>query len=149
MNENAKKIIEACEENFEKYKSDCSGFVKAVVSSVSRSSLHGNADDIVDFLNHTDGWTVLANGDGQAAKEKADNGWLVVGGMMNTELTPARSHGHVVIVVTGSLDAVHHNYPTAYWGMFGGVGAKNKCLNYSFNRTDRDHVHYYAIEIGS
>ncbi|MCW3110384.1 MAG: hypothetical protein JWQ09_4890 [Segetibacter sp.] len=147
MNENAKKVIEACEANFEEFKSDCSGFVKAVVRSVANTTLQGTADDIVDFLNHTNGWTVLSDGDGQAAKEKADNGWIVVGGMMNTELTPIRSHGHVVIVVTGDLDPGHKKYPTAFWGMFGGVGAKNKSLNFSFNRTDRDKVHYYALEV--
>lgn len=148
MNENAQKIIAACESNFEQFKSDCSGFVKAVAHTVSdRLSLHGNADDLVDFLDNGNGWSPLPNGDGKAAKQKADDGWLVVAGMKNTELTPVRSHGHVAIVVSGDVDEVHNSYPTAYWGMFGGVGAKNKTLNYSFNRTDRDRVHYYAIEI--
>lgn len=147
MNTNAQKIIDACEKHFVEFKSDCSGFVKAVVHTVSNSTLEGNANDIVDFLTYTNGWIVLPDGDGKAAKEKADNGWLVVGGMMNGELTPIRSKGHVVIVVTGAIDEVHGKYPAAYWGMFGGVGAKNKSLNFSFNRSDRDKVHFFAKEI--
>ncbi|SMD08326.1 hypothetical protein [Pedobacter nyackensis] len=138
LNAKAQQIIDECDLNFETFKSDCSGFVKAVTKTFN-VTLTGKADDIVDQIQ-TDGWTILK--DGVDAKNKADKGWLVVAGLKSANHTPPRNNGHVVVVVSGGL--AHNKYPTAYWGTLGGVGRKNTTLNYAWDKDDRDNVVYSA-----
>ena len=106
INANAQSIIDECEAKFEAHKSDCSGFVKAVASEFS-ITLTGQADDIVDQIIGT-GWTRLT--DGVDAKNKADAGWFVVGGLKSIDNVPPQANGHVVIVVSGPL--AHAKYPS-------------------------------------
>lgn len=40
-------------------------------------------------------------------------------------------------------------YPAAYWGSLDGQPYKNATVNYAWNRTDRDHVHYAARKLPS
>lgn len=134
--DDAQKIIDECEKQFEAHKNNCSGFVKAVAAKFS-VKLTGQADDIVDQIGG-EGWTKLK--DGKAAKEKADAGWLVIGGLKSTDHSPPRSNGHVVVVVKGGL--AHNKYPTGYWGSLNGNGEKNKTINYAWNTSDRDNVTY-------
>jgi hypothetical protein len=133
---NAQKVIDECEAQFETYKSDCSGFVKAVSKKFS-VTLTGQADDIVDQIQGA-GWTVLA--DGVTAKAKADLGWLVIGGLKAIDHTPPRNNGHAVVVVSGALAS--NKYPTGYWGSLGSVGKKNTTINYAWVAADRDNVIY-------
>lgn len=143
MNANAQKVIDACEEVFDDNSDDCNKFAKAVAATFG-VTLTGNADAIVDQVQG-DGWTSLA--DGVEAKAKADDGWLVIGGLKGADQTPPADHGHVVIVVSGPL--AHDKYPTAYWGRLGGGGEKNKTVNYAWKQADRDKVKYAARLIGS
>lgn len=124
----SQKIIESCNANFEANKSDCSGFVKAVASNFS-VNLTGQADNIVDQIKGS-GWTQLGH-DGVKAKEKADNGWLVIAGLKSSENVPPQANGHVAIVVSGVL--AHQKYPTGYWGKLNDPGnaGKNKTINYA------------------
>jgi hypothetical protein len=136
LDSQAQEIIKECERDFEAYKSDCSGFVKAVATKFG-VDLTGQADSIVDQIQSA-GWTTIS--DGVNAKEKADDGWLVIGGLKSVDHNPPRNNGHVVIVVSGPL--ANGKYPTGYWGTLGGVGRKNSTINYAWRETDRDKVVY-------
>jgi len=137
----AQKIIDECQAQFEAYKSDCSGFAKAVANSFA-INFTGKADDIVEQIQSKE-WTQLK--DGIAAKTKADAGWFVVAGLKSSNHTPPRNNGHVAIVVSGPL--ANDKYPTGYWGTLGGTGMKNTTLNYAWNTADRDHVIYWAKKV--
>lgn len=141
MNPTAQRIIDACEDVFDDNSEDCNKFAKAVATKFS-VTLTGNADAIVDQIQG-DGWTSLANG--VEAKAKADDGWLVVGGLKGTDQNPPNANGHVVIVVSGPL--AQAKYPTAYWGQLGGSGEKNKTVNFAWRQADRDKVIYAARSI--
>lgn len=137
----AQSIIDECESNFEVNKSDCSGFVKAVASKFA-TTLTGQADNIVDQIKGTD-WTILF--DGVEAKEKADSGWLVVAGLKSSDNVPPQNNGHVAIIVSGGL--AQQKYPTGYWGKLGGIGEKNKTINWAWNKDSRDKVTYSGKQV--
>lgn len=141
INANAQLIIDSCESNFETNKSDCSGFVKAVASDFA-VTLTGQADNIVDQIKGAD-WTVLA--DGVDAKNKADEGWLVIAGLKSSDNVPPQNNGHVVVIVSGGL--AQQKYPTGYWGKLGGVGEKNKTINWAWNKDSRDKVTYSCKQV--
>lgn len=141
LDSQAQEIINECERNFETYKSDCSGFVKAVAMKFG-VDLMGQADAIVDQIKGPE-WTNIGNG--IEAKAKADAGWLVVAGLKSSDHNPARNNGHVVIVVAGPL--ANGKYPTGYWGTLGGVGRKNTTINYAWRESDRDNIKYAAISV--
>jgi hypothetical protein len=137
-NPTAQQIIDECEANFETNKSDCSGFVKSVATAFS-INLTGQADNIVDQITSS-GWTILS--DGIDAKNKADDGLFVVAGLKSFDNVPQQRNGHVAIIVSGEL--AQQKYPTGYWGKYGGVGEKNKTINWAWNRDSRDKVIYSA-----
>ena len=138
---NAADIINECESQFEANKSDCSGFAKAVAAAFS-INFTGQADNIVSQIQGT-GWTLLANG--MEAKQKADNGWFVVAGLKSTDNVPPQANGHVAIIVSGPI--AQQKYPSGYWGRLGGVGEKNKTINWAWNAASRDKVIYAAMQI--
>jgi hypothetical protein len=128
-------IINSCEARFSAHSNDCSGFVKAVATDLG-ITLTGMADDIVNQIQQAP-WTKLV--DGADAKNKADQGLFVIGGLQ------ADPHGHVVVVVTGALS--QGKYPTGYWGRLGGTGMKDTTINWAWNRTDRDRVIYASLAL--
>lgn len=107
----ADKIIECCEANWDNYKSDCSGFVKAVAHALG-ASLQGNADEIATYIHGLSQTSI----DGVVAAGWAADGKFVIAGLKGEEHQPPRTHGHVVVVVPGPL--AHEKYPTAYWCVF-------------------------------
>jgi hypothetical protein len=131
-------VVEACQKHWEAHKSDCSGFVRAVAAEVG-IQLTGDADAIVAAMQSS-GW--LPVGNGAEAKAKAETDYLVLAGLSGKDHSPARSHGHVVVVVPGPL--ADGKYPTAYWGSLGGGGKKTTTLNWSWTEADRDKVAYAA-----
>jgi len=131
----AKRIIDACEDEWPANKSDCSGFVRDV-AAILGVSLTGQANEIVDQVLSAAGWTPLD--DGKRAKEAADDGLFVVGGLKGEAQQAPSEHGHVVVVVSGPLSK--EKYPTAYWGTLGGVGEKAKTINWAWKAVDRDNV---------
>lgn len=130
----ADQIVAACEARWEANKANCSGFVRAVAADLG-IGLSGQANDIVDFIAAN--WWPIA--DGVAARDWAEAGYLVVGGLK------AAGNGHVVVVVPGPL--AHGKYPTAYWGKLNGVGKKKTTLNFAWTAADRDDVAYYGALI--
>lgn len=141
INPNAKKILDACEDEWPANKGDCSGFVKDVAAALG-VSLSGQANDIVDQISGAR-WTKLA--DGKAAKQSADDGNFVIGGLKGSDQHTPSAHGHVVVVVSGPL--AKEQYPTAYWGTLGGVGERAKTINWAWKAVDRDNVLFAAIAI--
>lgn len=124
-----------CEEFWPKDKSDCSLFVRDVADAMG-ATLTGNADTIVNTIRKK--WRKLPNG--VAARVAAEAGTLVIAGLRGDEQADPSEHGHVVVVVSGALD--HGKYPHAYWGRLGGVGERDKTLNYAWRAVDRDKVTY-------
>jgi len=124
------KVTEACEKHWAAHKDDCSGFVKAVAAELG-VTVTGPANDIVDHMGGLP-WKPVASG--KAARDQADLGYFVLGGLKAT------GHGHVVVVVSGPLN--RDTYPTAYWGRLGGEGKRATTVNWSWNSTDRDKVTY-------
>src|SRR6266446_9467 len=90
------KVVAACEKHWDQFKSDCSGFVKAVAQDCG-ILLTGQANDIVDQIQKLP-WQVLKDGAavGHEASVKANAG-LVIAGLKDTP------SGHVAIVVPGPL----------------------------------------------
>jgi hypothetical protein len=137
----AQGIIDSCENHWDAYKSDCSGFVKAVATDFG-ITLTGQADDIVDEMQG-DGWDVVV--DGPAAEQQAAAGDFVLAGLKGADQNPPQTHGHVVVVVKGPL--AKGKYPSAYWGTLNGVGAKGKTINYAWKEADRDNVIYRSKKL--
>jgi hypothetical protein len=135
----ADPVRDACEACFDANKSDCSGFVRAVGTTLG-VAIAGLADDIVNTLRAGGAWAPLKGGPAAAASAAAGN--LVVGGLLGNEQAAPSEHGHVVVVVAGPLN--RGLYPSAYWGRLGGVGAKNETVNWAWNAADRDKVTYAA-----
>ncbi|SMC24972.1 hypothetical protein SAMN02745857_02023 [Andreprevotia lacus DSM 23236] len=136
INETAARIIAACESNWDAWKSDCSGFLKAVASDLG-VLLQGNANAIGNYLENAADWQNLGT-DKATAQMRANSGMLVVGSLN------ASGHGHVVVIV--ATDAAHVQ-PVGYWGRFGSVGRKNTTINYSWNNADLAQVKFYARTI--
>ena len=148
MNEDAAKIAATCKNKFDANKGNCNIFAIAVAAEFN-IVLSGIADDIVDEIQVSP-WTRLANG--IEAKNKADDGWFVMGGLKAADTIqgpnrPPAAHGHVVVVLSGPL--ANDKYPTAMWGSLGGplpLPGKST-INFSWNKASRDKVIYAAREI--
>lgn len=141
INPNAKKIIDICEDEWPANKGDCSGFVKDVAAKFG-VNITGQANDIVDQIRSA-GWTTLDGG--KAAKNAADEGKFVIGGLRGDEQEAPSVHGHVVVVVSGPL--AKDLYPTAYWGTLGSTGERAKTINWAWKAADRDKVFFGAVSI--
>ncbi|HUL05716.1 MAG TPA: hypothetical protein VLV76_05245 [Candidatus Acidoferrum sp.] len=135
----AEDIVRACEAEWEAHKDDCSGFVKAVAARL-QIQLRGLANDIVAEISQPP-WLRLA--DGIQAERAAADGRFVIAGMRGSDQAAPAEHGHVVVVVRGEL--ARDRYPPAYWGRLGGVGSRNKTLNFAWNPQDRDRIVYAAL----
>jgi len=134
MESEADPVTAACEAEWNKWKSDCSGFAKAVARRLG-IILIGQANSMIDALEDSSRWVKLG-ADRKAAVTRAQMGDLVIGGLK------AHGHGHIVIVVKTSSAA----YPIAYWGRFGAVGKKRTAINWSWNKTDLPKVQFYAAK---
>jgi hypothetical protein len=128
-------IILACEAEWDNWKSDCSGFVKAVAARLG-INLSGNANQLIDSFGHSADWQNLEH-DAKAAINRALLGQFVIGGL------GGQSHGHVVVVV--NLPSLQ--YPIAYWGRFGAVGRKRTPINWSFQAPALSKVEFFARKI--
>lgn len=128
------KIKRACDFYWDKYKSDCSGFLQAVAASLG-IILWGQANAIIDQMNDAP-WLPL-NTDISKAISYANLGYLVVAGLKGAP------NGHLAIIMPNSL----RPYPKAYWGRLGGVGKKDSTINWSWKHADLEHVQYFVRRI--
>jgi hypothetical protein len=140
-------IVEKCKAAWEEKtsaglvnKNNCSGFLKGVAQKLGVSMpAAANADGLIDFMKNQ-GWTKLASG--ADAAQKAGGGMFVVAGLKASEHSPARSNGHVAIVVSGTL--YRGIYPKCWGGSIGGAQSQGtKSTGEVWNRTDRNSVVYY------
>jgi hypothetical protein len=145
-NRNAQRVIDYCELEWPANSSDCSGFARDVAGDLG-VPLTGNADAIVAQMSGS-GWKpITAQGNksaGECAKEAADRGVFVLGGLDSKSTAPRDdqpvTHGHVVVVVSDLQST--SIYPTAYWGTLGGEGKKFSTINWAWRKIDRDNVKY-------
>lgn len=127
-----KDIKTLCETEWDQWKHDCSGFLKAVAGDLG-VTLSGDANAIIDTMSQ--GAWIQVGSDSDKAVNYAGMGYLVVAGLKATH------HGHVVIIMPGQSKP----YPLGYWGRFGGTGRKNTAINFSWKHADLANVQYFAI----
>lgn len=135
-NTQADRIIEVCEDKWDAWKNDCSGFVKAVANELN-VVLTGNANGLVDFMESSGAWLSLGT-DKKKAALLASQGYFVIAGLK------ASGHGHVAVIVSAPLGNAN---PTGYWGRYGSVGRKNKTINWSWSSADLPNVKYFAKQL--
>lgn len=123
-----------------KNKNNCSGFVKSVASKLGVPiPATANADGITEYISKN--WTKIATG--KEAADQAQLGVFVVVALKGANHSPARTSGHVAVVVRGTL--YKDKYPLVWGGSTGGAQSKgNKSVGEVWNRSDRDNVAYYA-----
>ena len=122
------------EKNWDRWKHDCSGFVRSVSKDLG-IPLRGNANTIIDGLNNSGAmWTKLGH-DGSKAQWYANRGYFVVAGLKE------RSHGHVVVIVSA---AKSQHYPVGYWGRLGATGRKDTTINWAWKHAELPKVEYFA-----
>jgi hypothetical protein len=131
-------VSAACAACFAAHRNDCSGFAKAVATTLD-VPLDGMANDIVNTLRSGGNWQVLT--DGIAANTRAAAGDFVIGGMRGDEQVNHDVHGHVVVVV-GDQPLAHGRYPAAWWGSLGGQPGQDETVNFAWTEADRDRVTY-------
>lgn len=152
-NDNAKKVVKACEDNFEANKADCNKFLKAVATALGVAGIPGgdnaNADAIINALEAVPaGWTKLAQGSHQEAHDQAVAGKFVVSGLLSTDMN--KPNGHVAVVTCG--DMVHSgaddlDYPRGYWGTLGTEGKQCTGMNFGYPAPARKELRYYWISM--
>ena len=131
------RVQQACEQEWPQHKDDCSGFVRAVGARLGVAII-GLANEIVDAIRKGGPWRKLS--DGAAADASAAAGKLVLAGLRGDEQFEHSNHGHIVVVVHGPL--ARDRYPSAYWGLLGGTGARFQTINWAWTEHDRDRVTY-------
>lgn len=143
LNMSIQSIINSCEQHWNNYKDDCSGFVKAVATDLG-ITLTGQADDIVNQIQ-SGNWSPI--NDPVEAEKQAENGYLVIAGIKAADYVPPQVNGHVVVVVSGGLvpSGNGQSYPHGYWGQLHGIGKRNQSISYAFNAASIINVVYAAI----
>lgn len=109
--QNERDIIEtACRAAIQRFRNDCSGFLKAVAQAIGRLplALQGDANAIVHFLDRESVYESLGGGLSAARRAglAADQGRFVIAGSTNST-----GHGHVAVIVKSGSP-----WPLAYWG---------------------------------
>lgn len=135
MATNADKVIAACDAVWDAWKSDCSGFAKAVAKQLG-FDLRGQANEIINALKYLPYWQNLGT-DPASATTMAAQGYFVIGGLKDNP------NGHVVVVVTSASE----KHPVAYWGRLGSTGRKKTTVNWSWNGADLKQVEYFAAKL--
>lgn len=123
-----------------KNKNNCSGFVKSVAAKLGVPiPATANADGITTFVGAN--WKKINSG--QEAALQAEMGVFVLVALKGADHTPARTSGHVAVVVRGKL--YKNKYPVVWGGSTGGAQSQgDKTVGEVWNRADRDNVGYYA-----
>jgi hypothetical protein len=133
-------IVAACRKHFDEHSDNCSGFVRAVANELGYS-LTGNADGILDQIEK--GWTKI---DRLKAIDAVKAGTLVIAGLKSSEHDPPRNHGHVAVVVDGSL--YNGKYPLVWGGSIGSAQSPGtKSVGEVWRKSDRDAVRYYRPKV--
>lgn len=140
-------IVDKCTESWNETtsaglinKNNCSGFLKCVANKLGVVMPSGaDANGLVDYMKKQQ-WKVLASG--VEAALQAGNGMFVVAGLRSDEHNPARTYGHVGVVVSGTM--YRGIYPKCWCGSIGSAQSQGtKSVGEIWNKKDRDSVVYY------
>ncbi|HWC97850.1 MAG TPA: hypothetical protein VG456_13895 [Candidatus Sulfopaludibacter sp.] len=137
-------ILQACKDNFDSNQDFCNYFVQAVFLTLTKIVLTGTADELVDYFSATpSGWFQVTREEGIL---KTDDGWLVLAGLKSKDHHDGRSHGHLAVVVPGTL--YHGKYPRVWCGG-GPMGQSqgDKTVGEVWNTKDRDKVKYFYYSL--
>lgn len=119
---------------------NCSGFLKDVAEKMDVNDIPDSiADGIVGYLDKN--WDRIPNG--KLAVKLASKGVFVIAGSKSNEIGPGVTHGHVAIVVEGTLYL--GKYPLVWAG--GGQGGRSKgkkSVGETWPKATRDTVRYFA-----
>ena len=145
MTASAQCIIDACVQSWDEElidhtpnRNNCSGFVRSVAGHLGIQLPASTADGIINSISRS--WKTL--GSGAEAAQQAAAGFLVIAGLKGADHDPARTNGHVAIVVPGAL--YRGIYPRCWGGSLGGAQSRgNKSTGEVWNSRDRDQVEYY------
>ncbi len=137
--EKQQKIVEACKAAYEANKTTCNFFVHAAFFGITGVTLTGNADTLVDQFSSSAGWSAITRIQAIAAVQE---GSLVIAGLKGADHSDKRVHGHVGIVVAGTLYS--RLYPLVWCGG-GSLGRSEgtKSVGEVWARSDRDNVKYF------
>lgn len=128
-------VMEACEAEWNAWKHDCSGFVRAVAKRLG-VQLIGNANTIIDTLTLDTSCKNLGCTPGLAI-QAANQGRLVIAGLKD------KPNGHVVVIVKSPPRSL----PVGYWGQLGKVGQKNESISKSFRKEPLGRVQFFSIPL--
>ena len=142
------KVVAACERSWSESwlpglanSDNCSGFFKSVASNLNMRDVPNDRADglITDYFRRF--WLRLESG--IEARQKAQDGYLVVAALRSDEHSPRRTEGHVAVIVDGDL--YHAKYPTCWCGSTGAAQSQGELsVGEVWRRTDRDNVGYYC-----
>lgn len=126
-------------------RTDCSGFLKNIFSSVYHITLVGRANDIILFI--ATNWTPVSSA--VLAEQEASQGVFVVALLKGPDHVPPREEGHVAVVLPGPLQRrgvgpTGGAYPLVWCG--GGLGGSSdgtKTVGDVWRPVDRNKVKYY------
>ncbi len=124
-------------------KDNCSGFVKSVATKLGVPlPATADADGIADEVSAS--WSKLKSG--ADAARAASTGNFVIAVLKGADHHPARHHGHVGVVVAGTL--YRGLYPMLWCGSLGGQAQSqgDKSVGEVWARADRDSVEYYEYK---
>ena len=140
--EKQQKIVDACKAAYETHKATCNFFVHAVFLQVTGITLTGNADSLVDQFSNSTGWTEVTRTEAISAVQE---GSLVIVGLKGSAHSDNRAHGHVAVVVTGTL--YRSIYPKVWCGGSTlGRSDGTKSVGEVWSRSDRDNVKYFKYK---
>jgi hypothetical protein len=136
-------ILKAAQDDYEDNLSNCSGFVCSVFIDVTCSLLAGTADALVQTFEQQGAWK-----ERNRAEAIADVGLgrFVVAALHSIDHVPPAVHGHVAIVVPGTL--YHGKYPKVWCG--GGDFGRSqgdRSVGEIWRPTVRDRVRYFTYQL--
>jgi hypothetical protein len=141
--ENAQRIIDACEKHFEKGRHDCSGFLKSIVAELFNGEvLAGRAYEIAaNISNGTKPWILIGIAKHFDAQVSANKGRFVVGA------TAEGDDGHVAVIAKGQLE---RDFPHGYAGSDstrGDFSIRNASIRNTWSEKWRDKITYAYREL--
>jgi len=158
---NSRAIRVSCTANFQKYQSDCSGFLKAVVSDLNDAlkldppiKLSGQANDICDQLKNAPWIPISGNSMSAHTAMQVAGTMAATSGNLVVASRKQPGNGHVAIV----LDQINFKgHPdigpaglgkaAASWGQLGGVGKQYREISQSFSSSKLKEVYYCYLEL--
>lgn len=111
-------------------------------------TISGTADQIVAAMESSPVWTVLS--DGEAARDAAARGMLVLAGLPSAAYDPPRHEGHLAVVVPGPMNPAGWA-PAGFWGSsdpaVAAIGGSGSPISNCFSAGLKDKILYRAFSV--